>query len=50
MNFLAELKKYDRDNIPASVMAVIRKEYLTNKDFDPKLISNASSAAEGLFC
>ena len=47
MNFLNELKAYDKDNIPVSVMKIIRGEYLTNPDFDPKLISKASSAAEG---
>ena len=29
-------------------MAKIRKEYLTNPDFDPSKVANASSAAEGL--
>ena len=29
-------------------MAKIRKEYLTNPEFDPAKVSNASSAAEGL--
>ena len=32
----------------APVMAKIRKEYLTNPDFDPSKVANASSAAEGL--
>lgn len=48
MNFLAMLKEYDRDNIPAHVMAKIRKEYITNPEFDPAKVANASSAAEGL--
>ena len=31
-----------------AVMAKIRKEYITNPDFDPAKVANASSAAEGL--
>ena len=31
-----------------SVMQKIRKEYITNPDFDPAKVANASSAAEGL--
>ena len=48
MNFLGMLKEYDRDNIPTHVMAKIRKEYITNPEFDPAKVANASSAAEGL--
>jgi dynein heavy chain len=48
MNFLGMLKEYDRDNIPVHVMAKIRKEYITNPEFDPAKVANASSAAEGL--
>jgi len=29
-------------------MSKIRKEYITNPDFDPAKVANASSAAEGL--
>ena len=31
-----------------AVMAKIRKEFITNPDFDPAKVANASSAAEGL--
>ncbi|KAK7101384.1 hypothetical protein V1264_019771 [Littorina saxatilis] len=48
MNFLGMLKEYDRDNIPVHVMAKIRKEFITNPEFDPAKVANASSAAEGL--
>ncbi|PVD24358.1 hypothetical protein C0Q70_14839 [Pomacea canaliculata] len=48
MNFLGMLKEYDRDNIPVHVMQKIRKEYITNPEFDPAKVANASSAAEGL--
>ncbi|XP_074055006.1 dynein axonemal heavy chain 12 isoform X7 [Macrotis lagotis] len=48
MNFLRDLKEYDKDNIPASVMQKIRNEYLTNPEFDPPKVAKASSAAEGL--
>ncbi|KAM6256904.1 dynein axonemal heavy chain 12 [Porphyrio hochstetteri] len=48
MNFLKDLKEYDKDNIPAAVMQKIRTEYLTNPEFDPRKVAKASSAAEGL--
>ncbi|KAG7228180.1 hypothetical protein INR49_013343 [Caranx melampygus] len=48
MNFLRDLKEYDKDNIPVPVMQKIRSEYLTNPDFDPTMVAKASSAAEGL--
>ncbi|XP_019944293.2 dynein axonemal heavy chain 12 [Paralichthys olivaceus] len=48
MNFLRDLKEYDKDNIPVTVMQKIRSEYMTNPDFDPSIVAKASSAAEGL--
>ncbi|KAM6121199.1 LOW QUALITY PROTEIN: dynein axonemal heavy chain 12 [Pterocles gutturalis] len=48
INFLKELKEYDKDNIAAAVMQKIRAEYLTNPEFDPQKVAKASSAAEGL--
>uniref|UniRef100_A0A4W6E1U6 Dynein axonemal heavy chain 12 n=1 Tax=Lates calcarifer TaxID=8187 RepID=A0A4W6E1U6_LATCA len=48
MNFLRDLKEYDKDNIPVPVMQKIRSEYMTNPDFDPSVVAKASSAAEGL--
>ncbi|KAI5612480.1 dynein heavy chain 12, axonemal isoform X1 [Silurus asotus] len=48
MNFLRDLKEYDKDNIPVQVMLKIRSEYMTNPDFDPTKVAKASSAAEGL--
>ncbi|KAK2851543.1 hypothetical protein Q5P01_007819 [Channa striata] len=48
MNFLRDLKEYDKDNIPVSVMQKIRSEYMTNPDFNPSIVAKASSAAEGL--
>ncbi|NXL48091.1 DYH7 protein, partial [Podilymbus podiceps] len=48
MNFLKDLKEYDKDNISAAVMQKIRAEYLTNPEFDPQKVAKASSAAEGL--
>ena len=35
MGFLQMLKEYDKDNIAPHIMAKIRKEYITNPDFDP---------------
>ncbi|ALC44807.1 Dhc62B [Drosophila busckii] len=48
MNFLPGLKEFDKDNIPVEVMKRIRKEFIPNKDFDPKVVAKASSAAKGL--
>ncbi|XP_030314514.1 dynein heavy chain 12, axonemal [Calypte anna] len=48
INFLKDLKEYDKDNIPAAIMQRIRTEYLTNPEFDPQKVAKASSAAEGL--
>ncbi|XP_020624937.1 dynein heavy chain 12, axonemal-like [Orbicella faveolata] len=48
MNFLNNLKEYDKDNIPVHIMSKIRKEYIPNPDFDPQKVRTASSAAEGL--
>ncbi|XP_043929631.1 dynein axonemal heavy chain 7 [Protopterus annectens] len=48
MKFLQSLHEYDKDNIPASYMATIRKQYVTNPEFVPEKIRNASTAAEGL--
>nr|DBA18657.1 TPA: hypothetical protein GDO54_016881 [Pyxicephalus adspersus] len=48
MNFLKDLREYDKDNIPVSVMQKIRSEFITNPDFDPGKVAKASSAAEGL--
>ncbi|OCT58631.1 dynein heavy chain 12, axonemal [Xenopus laevis] len=48
MNFLRDLREYDKDNIPVAVMQKIRSEYITNPDFDPAKVAKASSAAEGL--
>ncbi|NXE11184.1 DYH7 protein, partial [Lophotis ruficrista] len=48
INFLKDLKEYDKDNIPAAIMQKIRAEYLTNPEFDPQKVAKASSAAEGL--
>ncbi|KNE55583.1 hypothetical protein AMAG_01474 [Allomyces macrogynus ATCC 38327] len=46
--FLANLKSYDKDNIPPKIIQKIRKDYVPNPDFDPNVIKNASAAAEGL--
>ncbi|XP_063065421.1 dynein axonemal heavy chain 12 [Engraulis encrasicolus] len=48
MNFLRDLREYDKDNIPVPVMTKIRSEYMTNPDFDPVKVAKSSSAAEGL--
>nr|XP_033800562.1 dynein heavy chain 7, axonemal [Geotrypetes seraphini] len=48
MKFLQSLHEYDKDNIPQSYMNVIRKNYITNPEFVPDKVRNASTAAEGL--
>ena len=48
MNFLEQLKEYNKDAIPPAVMAVIRKDYIPHPDFVPKTVAKASTAAEGL--
>ncbi|XP_040459651.1 dynein heavy chain 7, axonemal [Falco naumanni] len=48
IRFLQSLHEYDKDNIPPAYMATIRKQYLTNPEFVPDKIRNASTAAEGL--
>ncbi|KAJ8410629.1 hypothetical protein AAFF_G00195330 [Aldrovandia affinis] len=48
MRFLQSLHDYDKDNIPPNLMAIIRKNYITNPDFVPEKIRTASTAAEGL--
>jgi len=48
MNFLQDLKDFDKDNIPPAIMKTIRSEYVSHKDFHAKVVAKASSAAEGL--
>ncbi|PBC30449.1 Dynein heavy chain 7, axonemal [Apis cerana cerana] len=46
--FLDSLLNFDKDNIPDHVIEKIRKQYLTNPDFDPEKIKKVSTACEGL--
>lgn len=48
IRFLEKLKNYDIDNIPPSVIKRIRDVYIPNKDFNPRIVRNASTACEGL--
>ncbi|KAG7205246.1 hypothetical protein KM043_018326 [Ampulex compressa] len=48
MKFLDTLRQYDKDNIPAHIMQEIKKTYITDKSFEPKIVARASQAAEGL--
>ncbi|CAJ0967663.1 unnamed protein product [Ranitomeya imitator] len=48
MKFLQSLHEYDKDNIPPAYMSIIRKQYITNAEFVPDKVRNASTAAEGL--
>ncbi|GCC28735.1 hypothetical protein chiPu_0007169 [Chiloscyllium punctatum] len=48
MKLLQSLHEYDKDNIPSAIINVIRNKYITNPEFIPEKIRNASTAAEGL--
>lgn len=48
LKFLEKLKAYDKDNIKPAIMDTIRKKYIPNADFDPKIVKGASLACEGL--
>lgn len=48
LRFLEYLKEYDKENIPLHIITKIRKNYITNPDFNPSLIRNVSSACQGL--
>ncbi|KAK3779689.1 hypothetical protein RRG08_013644 [Elysia crispata] len=48
MKFLESLKEYDKDHIPAPTIKKIRDRFISNKEFDPAIIKNVSSACEGL--
>lgn len=48
MNFLKDLISFDKDNINQTAILKIKREYLTNSEFNPSRVANASSAAEGL--
>lgn len=48
LKFLVELKEYDKDNIPAWIIAKISSNYINNPDFNPALIQKVSSACQGL--
>ncbi|XP_061837093.1 dynein axonemal heavy chain 12-like [Nerophis lumbriciformis] len=48
MNFLRDLREYDKDNIAEDSIQKIRSTYITNPDFNPAQVAKASSAAEGL--
>uniref|UniRef100_UPI00398F1DFB dynein axonemal heavy chain 7 isoform X1 n=2 Tax=Pristiophorus japonicus TaxID=55135 RepID=UPI00398F1DFB len=48
MKLLQSLHEYDKDNIPSIYISVIRNKYITNPEFVPEKIRNASTAAEGL--
>ncbi|KAJ8670547.1 hypothetical protein QAD02_001806, partial [Eretmocerus hayati] len=48
IRFLDSLLTFDKDNIPERIIAKIRSNILTNANFDPDKIRNASTACEGL--
>ncbi|XP_043569115.1 dynein axonemal heavy chain 3-like [Chiloscyllium plagiosum] len=48
MKFLESLKDFDKDNIPVKVIAHIRRDFISNPEFQPCVIRNVSSACEGL--
>ncbi|XP_067861511.1 dynein axonemal heavy chain 3-like [Heptranchias perlo] len=48
MKFLESLKDFDKDNIPPKVTAHIRRDFISNPEFQPSVIKTVSSACEGL--
>jgi len=48
MDFINQLKTFDKDNIPPEIMRKLRDEYLTDPDLEPKRVMQASVAAHGL--
>lgn len=48
IKFLEHLINFDKDNIPSRIMKVINEKYLTDPDFEPNKVKNASIAAQGL--
>ncbi|KAM4676017.1 dynein axonemal heavy chain 3-like [Discoglossus pictus] len=48
MKFLDSLKEFDKDNIPPKVIAQIRRDFISNPEFEPEAIKHVSSACEGL--
>ncbi|CAM9229232.1 unnamed protein product [Discosporangium mesarthrocarpum] len=47
-DLIAQLKGYDKDNIPVKIMTEIRKKYITDPKFTPEAAEKASKAAAGL--
>ncbi|XP_044576956.1 dynein axonemal heavy chain 7 [Cotesia glomerata] len=48
VKFLDSLVHFDKDNISNHVIDKIRREYLTNPNFDPEKVKVSSTACEGL--
>jgi len=48
IKFLDHLIHFDKDNIPPKIMKIINEKFLTNPEFDPEKVKNASIAAQGL--
>ncbi|KAL1116324.1 hypothetical protein AAG570_005819 [Ranatra chinensis] len=48
IKFLESLKTYNKDNIAPPIMKRIRERYIPDRDFDPNVVKNVSTACEGL--
>jgi dynein heavy chain len=48
VEFRNKLLTYNKDNIPPSVVAEIKKNYLDDPNFQPEVVESASSAAKGM--
>lgn len=46
--FMARLKDYDKDNIPARIIGKIRAEYISDPEFAPERVAQAAKAAAGM--
>lgn len=46
--FIGSLRNYKKDEMDPKIVAEIKRDFLTNPDFDPDVIKKASNAAEGM--
>ncbi|XP_068605783.1 dynein axonemal heavy chain 12-like [Brachionichthys hirsutus] len=47
-NFARNLRDFDKDNIPVTVIKKLMAEYMNKEDFEPSVVSSSSSAAANL--
>ncbi|XP_068166194.1 dynein axonemal heavy chain 12-like [Antennarius striatus] len=47
-NFGKNLQGLDKDNIPVNIIKKLKNDYISNKNFEPKIVAESSSAAANL--